>query len=100
MSRPIRAPAHLSLAARKLFAAVMTTYVLEGHHVQILVKALEAFDRADAARAIVQNEGILTTSRLGEVKAHPAMAIERDSRAAFFAGIKQLGLDLEGPQPP
>jgi hypothetical protein len=94
------APTHLSGPARRLYAAVTARYVLEAHHIAILVKALEAFDRADAARAIVESAGLLVTSRLGEVKPSPAVVIERDSRAAFYSGIKQLGLDLEGPPSP
>lgn len=94
------APQHLSAAAKRLFGAITTDYVLEAHHLAILGKALEAFDRAEAARTIVERDGIVTSSRLGEVKAHPAVAIERDARTAFLAGIKQLGLDLEGPPPP
>ena len=97
---PSRAPRHLSKAARDLYAAVMTDYQLESHHVSILVKGLEAFDRAEAARDLVTAEGLLIASRLGERKPHPAVAIERDSRGAFLAAIKQLGLDLDGPPPP
>ena len=100
MTRPPTAPQHLSKAATTLYAAVLTSYALEPHHVAVLVKALEAFDRAEAARAVIERDGILTTSRLGEVKASPAIAIERDSRAAFLSALKQLGLDIEGSPAP
>jgi len=97
MTRP---PRHLSPAARRLYAEILETYALEAHHVALLVKALEAADRADQARDVIAASGILIKSRLGEVKPNPAIAIERDSRAAFLAGIKALGLDIEGPPPP
>jgi P27 family predicted phage terminase small subunit len=100
MTRPQRAPRHLSEAARTLYGAVTASYVLEPHHLAILTKALEAFDRAEAARVVIERDGILVTTRLGEVKPSPAVAIERDARTAFLAAIKQLGLDLEGPPPP
>lgn len=90
-----KAPAYLSRAARRLWASVHERYQLEPHDNAILVKALEAFDRADEARAILRESGIVVTSRLGEIKAHPAVAIERDSRTAFLAGMRQLGLDYE-----
>src|SRR4051812_8331849 len=99
MARPT-APRHLSEPARRLYADVLARYVLEAHHLAILTKALEAFDRAEAARVIVERDGLLVATRFGEVKASPAIAIERDARAAFMAGIKQLGLDVEGPPPP
>lgn len=98
--RAATAPKHLSRAAGELYRAVMAAYDLEAHHVAILVKSLEAHDRGEAAREIVAREGLLIDSRLGERKPHPAVAIERDSRAAFLAGVRQLGLDLEGPPPP
>lgn len=37
----------------------------------------------------------MVTSRLGEAKVHPAVQVERDSRTAFLAGMRQLGLDYE-----
>ncbi len=79
---------------------MVSSYVLEPHHIAVLVKALEAFDRAEQARALVTAEGLIVLSRLNEPKAHPAVPIERDSRAQFFAGMKQLGLDVESPTNP
>lgn len=89
------APAYLSRQARRLWKSVHERYELEAQDNAILVKALEAFDRADEARALLRESGIVVTSRLGEIKAHPAVAIERDSRTAFLAGMRQLGLDYE-----
>lgn len=92
---PAKSPGHLSAAARRLFIAITGDYQLEAYHRAILVKALEAFDRAEQARLIIGTEGLIVETRLGERKANPAVAIERDSRAAFLAGMRQLGLDVE-----
>ena len=89
------APAHLSLPARRLYDGIRSLYELEAHDAAILVKALEAWDRAEQARQLVTEEGIVISTRLGERKPHPAIAIERDSRTAFLAGMRQLGLDYE-----
>lgn len=89
------APRHLSAPAKRLFGDVLADYQLEAHHRAILVKSLEAWDRAETARRIVDTEGLVIETRLGEKKAHPATAIERDSRAAFLSGMRQLGLDVE-----
>ncbi len=93
----LRAPRHLSPPARRLFADVLAIYVLEPHHVQVFTKSLEAFDRAEQARDVIDADGLMVTSRLGERKPHPLLSVERDSRAAFMAGVKQLGLDIEPP---
>jgi phage terminase small subunit len=95
MNRSQAAPMHLSPSARRLFRAILADYVLETHQRSILIKALEASDRCDAARLLVERDGLLVESRMGESKPNPAVAIERDARAAFLAGMKQLGLDVE-----
>ncbi len=88
-------PKHLSPAARRLYAEITQAFVLEAHDVAVLTKALEAHDRAEQARRIIDEEGLLTTTRFGEQKANPAVQIERDSRSAFLAGMRQLRLDYE-----
>jgi P27 family predicted phage terminase small subunit len=92
-----RPPRHLSDASRKWFAQVSEAYDLESHHLRILQAAAEAWDRAQAARELVTAEGLVVTSRLGERKPHPAVAIERDARAAFLRATRELGLDLDQP---
>jgi len=99
MSRSV-APRHLSSAARRLFTDVVRGYALEAHHVALLVKALEAFDRAEQARVLIDAEGLIVRSRLGEARPHPAVAVERDSRAAFGTLMKLLALDVEAPSSP
>jgi P27 family predicted phage terminase small subunit len=92
-----RPPRHLSDASRRWFAEVSEAYELESHHLRILQAAAEAWDRCVAARDLVTTEGIVVTSRLGERKPHPAVAIERDSRVAFLRAVRELGLDLGEP---
>lgn len=66
----------------------------------VLRTALEAFDRLNEARAIVQREGmIVTTAKSGAKHQHPAMQIEREARTQLLAAWKQLGLDIEPPGP-
>jgi len=98
MSRSV-APRHISAAGRRLFADVVRGYALEPHHVALLVKACEAYDRAEQARVLIDAEGLVVRSRLGEPRQHPAIPVERDSRAAFMSALKQLGLDIEPPNP-
>lgn len=97
MSRP---PRHLSPAARRLFADVVSRYELEAHHTALLIKSLEAYDRAEQARAEIGAGPLAVHSRFGELKPHPLLAVERDNRAQFGALMRQLGLDIEGPPPP
>jgi hypothetical protein len=52
----------------------------------------EAWDRCAQAREQVSIEGLCVEGREGK-KAHPCIAIERDSRIAFARLVAQLGLD-------
>jgi hypothetical protein len=68
---------------------------MEPHDLAVLTKALEAWDRAEQARTRIDADGLMVTSRLGEQKPHPLLGIERDSRTAFLARMRQLNLDYE-----
>jgi P27 family predicted phage terminase small subunit len=95
-----RPPRHLSPSARRLYSQILESYELEPHHLALLVKSLEAFMRAEQARDEIGAGPLTVESRLGELKVHPLLAVERDARAQFLTGIKALGLDIEGPPPP
>src|SRR5687768_2067225 len=89
-------PEHLSDRCRKWWRSVVSDFELELHHLHLLRLAAEAIDRAEEARAILADEGIVV--RTGEtVKAHPAVAIERDARLAAARLIRELDLDVEPP---
>ena len=85
---------HLAPGTRAWFTSVVATYSLEPHHLQLLQLAGEAWDRCQQAREAIARDGLimLTTG-----KAHPAVAIERDSRFAFARLIRELDLDAEPP---
>lgn len=89
----------MSRSARDFYRSVTRSFVLEEHHLRVLTLACEAYDRAAQARAIVEKEGIVTHDRAGRPIVHPAVIVERDSRAAFARLIKQLDLDIVPPGP-
>ena len=61
----------------------------------LLDTAMAAFDRMREAQRIVAAEGSMQKDRFGAVRAHPALAVERDSRAGMLAALRALRLDLE-----
>lgn len=89
-------PAHLSASMRAWWRQVVADYDLEPHHLLLLAQACEAHDRATQAREQVDAAGPVTTDRFGQLRAHPAVQIERDSRAAFARLVRQLDLEGEG----
>jgi len=90
-------PEHLTEASKAFWTTIVADYRLQRDEagLQLLTLACEALDRCEEARAAVSKDGVTVTSRLGEVKAHPAVAIERDSRLAAVRILRDLGLSPE-----
>jgi P27 family predicted phage terminase small subunit len=88
----VSTPKHLSASSRALWMKITTSFVLEPTEVEVLRLALGALDRCEDGRRILAAEGIVSTGRYGQKLAHPAVAIERDSRIAVARLFKQLAL--------
>lgn len=67
---------------------------------KVLQAAAEAWDRLQEARERLRADGSYVSDRYGALKAHPALAVERDSRIAFARLVRELDLDGEpAPDP-
>jgi hypothetical protein len=94
----MKAPRDLSSSARRWFKTMAEDYgISDSGGLAILTLAARALDRAEAAKAVIDREGMLVTDRFGCAKAHPCCAIERDARASMLAAIRNLHLDVEQP---
>jgi P27 family predicted phage terminase small subunit len=91
-------PAHLSDHAKGWWRSVLADYELEPHHLRLLQAAAEAWDRMQQAREAIADHGSITfTDSQGNLKAHPAEAIERNARTAFARLVRELDLDAGAP---
>ncbi len=90
-------PGHLSETAKSWWRSVLVDFDLELHHQHLLRLACESFDRCQQARLILDAEGITFKDDRNNVRAHPAVAIEKDSRIAFARLVRELDLDVDGP---
>ncbi|ESY15187.1 P27 family phage terminase small subunit [Mesorhizobium sp. LNJC394B00] len=90
-------PGHLSDEAKAWWRRVVTDFELEGHHLRLLQLAAEAWDRSQQARAVIDKEGITTVDDRKNVRAHPAVGIEKDARTGFARLVRELDLDVEVP---
>jgi len=88
-------PRHLSVKAKAWWRRLVNEWVLDDAGLLILQAGLEALDRMIEAQAILKVDGSITEDRFGQKKQHPATLVERDSRSAMLAALKQLHLDLE-----
>lgn len=80
---------------------IIADFDLESHHFRQLIKTCEAWDRSEQAREELLQDGLTVVDRYGTKKAHPCVAVERDSRTAFFRGLRELALDgVDSPEAP
>jgi hypothetical protein len=100
--KPPKPPVHLSRKMKVWWQSVVKDYVLEDHHILLLTKAAEAYDRADKAREVLDSQGLTYTDRFGQPCARPECGIERDSRLAFARLLRELNLSesLDDSRPP
>jgi len=89
-------PAHLSESSKRLWAEVVAEFdVRDAPGLAVLQAGLEARGRAEEARKLLDKEGLTTSGDRGGIKAHPAVTIERDNRAAFVQAMKVLNFSPE-----
>ncbi|OWR00875.1 P27 family phage terminase small subunit [Sphingopyxis witflariensis] len=101
----VEPPAHLSPDAAAWWRDVLRDYTLEPHHLRLLQAACEAWMRMrQAGEALTAHGGLTFTDERGTIRAHPAVAMERDARTAFARLVRELDLDTgapsEAPRPP
>ncbi|SHG79391.1 P27 family phage terminase small subunit [Bradyrhizobium erythrophlei] len=90
-------PKHLRADTAAWFTLIVKEYELDSHHVRLLIKACESWDRSEQAREAIAKHGMTYEDRFGAPRARPEGAIERDSRLAFARLVRELGLDLAPP---
>jgi phage terminase small subunit len=93
-----RAPLHLSKKTREWWQRIVESYDFEDFELRLLTAAGEAWDRKEAARQAIEKQGLTYLDRFQQPATRPEVAIERDSRLAFFRCMRQLALSEEPPE--
>src|SRR5262245_21772092 len=89
-------PAGLSRESGEIWDQLIREYAIsEAAGFHVLRVGLEAHDRMRQAQQAIDKDGPSVKDKFGQLRAHPLLAIERDSRAQFLAAMKQLNFDLE-----
>jgi P27 family predicted phage terminase small subunit len=90
-----KVPTGLSAEAKRWWRRLREEYgIQDSAGLLLLEQALRSFDRAEQARAALDHDGCTTVDSRGRPKAHPATAVERDSRAAMLSAMKALNFDV------
>ena len=96
VEKPPNPPKTLSVEAKKWWRKLVREYGIDDPAGCLLLQtALEALDRMRGAQDAISTEGATVRDRYGQLKAHPAVNIERDARAAMLAALKAMNLDVE-----
>jgi phage terminase small subunit len=90
-------PKHLRADTKRWFASIVEEFDLDSHHVRLLIKASESWDRSELAREALTKHGLTYTDRFGSPKARPECAIDRDNKISFARLIREIGLDVSQP---
>lgn len=69
----------------------------EPHALKLLTIAAEAWDRRQQAREAIAKDGAFVKDRFGQTKAHPAIAVERDTATIFARALRELALPIDDP---
>ena len=86
-------PKHLSTESRRTYRRIATEYDLTPDAESLLRVALENFDMAQQARALVASEGLITATG----KRHPALDVANNCYGVYLRAVRQLGLDVMPP---
>lgn len=92
-------PEGLSKPAQSWWNRLHAEFDLEDEGAAFLLEsALRAFDRMNQAAVLVEKHGVCTLDRYEQLKPNPAVAAERDARAAMLQAFKALNLDVVPPR--
>lgn len=90
------APDGLSCRALSLWQAVVPSRAASAGRLAVIEEALRALDRADEARRLVADEGMVSkTESTGALHVHPLLKVERENRQLFARLWEQLGFYLD-----
>ena len=89
-------PPGLSNGAKQWYRRLMVEFEIKDEAgLLLLTTAMQALDRAESARVLLEKDGIVIVDRWGQQKLHPAAAVERDARSGMLQALKALNLDVE-----
>lgn len=94
--RPGRAaPRGYTPEARALWEQIEAGWSIDAAASVIVDTACRALMRMREAQVILAKDGITSTDRFGQLKAHAVTLVERDSATTLLKCFKALNLDLE-----
>lgn len=91
--KPTRSPKGLGSSGKRFWRAVTSNFDIEDHHRELLSEACRCLDRLDQVREVLESDGPTVVTRSGDLRSHPLLTIERDTRRVFGYLVRTLGLN-------
>lgn len=92
-SAGVPAPENLSESSQAIWGDVVADYEMSSVELARLKLGLEALDRAQEARRVLDRDGLMVVDRYGAPKLHPLTVVEKDARNAAATILRGLGLE-------
>ena len=93
-------PATLSAEAKGWWKKIVNEFEVDDPAGFLLLDcAMRSFDDMQAARAILQRDGLTITDRWNQQRQHPASLVLRDSRNLMLRSLKAMNLDIAPTSP-
>ena len=97
--RADKPPRHLSNESRRIWKQLNESWVFDIDSLLVMRVALEAFDRLQDARIVLDREGLTITNKTGAGESktlkHPALESEKVARSGFLQAMRLIGLDKD-----
>jgi P27 family predicted phage terminase small subunit len=87
------APKAWSADVQKLWDEITKGWGLSDEGRAVLMVACEARERMLEADKALRSDGLTFRTRMGGIRAHPAVRIRRDAESSFLQAMRQLGLE-------
>jgi P27 family predicted phage terminase small subunit len=90
-------PKHLNRDSKILWRKLIEEFTItDTASLVVLQSMLEARERAEAARKIVETEGLTVTNpETGSIRSHPCCVVERDAKSSMLAAARALKLEVD-----
>jgi len=90
-----KAPNDLGAAEQEIWKNVFQDYKHKTHlALNVLYNGLQSHQLARQATESIKRDGMIVVGRDGQAKVHPLLHVVRDNRAAWFACVKALKLEI------
>ena len=81
------------IETKRLFQTIVDNFHIMPEHLPTIVGTCGRHNRYHECETILKKEGLIFTSKSGQVKAHPLLTEQKNAWSGYLAGLRMLGLN-------